>query len=111
MRLVWCKNCILIVCLGVQANLNLQNFEEALRDFKAVLEVDPENKAAKNQIVITNHKIKQIRDREKQTYAGMFQKFAERDAKVVIFYNVICIYCMSVTVACVNFNMIWLLNL
>jgi tetratricopeptide (TPR) repeat protein len=63
------------------ANLNLQNFDEALHDFKAVLEVDPENKAAKNQIVITNHKIKQIRDREKQTYAGMFQKFAARDAK------------------------------
>lgn len=62
--------------------MNLQNFEEAISDFKAVLEVDPENKAAKNQIVIANHKIKQIREREKQTYAGMFQKFAAIDAKV-----------------------------
>lgn len=63
------------------ANLNLQNFDEALRDFKAVLEVDPDNKAAKNQLVMTTHKIKQIHNREKQMYAGMFQKFAEIDAK------------------------------
>ena len=68
---VWCK-----------ANLNLQNFDEAVRDFKAVLEIDPDNKAAKNQLAITNHKVKQIHNREKQTYAGMFQKFAEIDAKV-----------------------------
>lgn len=65
-----------------QANLNLQNFDEAVQDFKAVLELDPENKAAKNQLAITTHKIKQIHNREKQTYAGMFQKFAEIDAKV-----------------------------
>lgn len=63
------------------ANLNLQNFDEAVQDFKAVLDVDPENKAAKNQLAITIHKIKQIHNREKQTYAGMFQKFAEIDAK------------------------------
>lgn len=63
------------------ANLNLQNFDEALHDFKAVLDVDPDNKAAKNQLVITTHKVKQIHNREKQTYAGMFEKFAEIDAK------------------------------
>ena len=71
--------------LAWQANLNLQNFDEALRDFKAVLEVDPDNKAAKNQLVMTTHKIKQIHNREKQMYAGMFQKFAEIDAKVNVF--------------------------
>jgi len=60
----------------------LQNFDEALRDFKAVLDVDPDNKAARNQLVITTHKVKQIHNREKQTYAGMFDKFAEIDAKV-----------------------------
>jgi FKBP-type peptidyl-prolyl cis-trans isomerase len=63
------------------ANLNLQNFDEAIKDFNAVLEVDPNNKAAKNQLVITTHKIKQIREREKHIFAGMFQKFAEIDAK------------------------------
>jgi len=60
----------------------MQNFDEALQDFRAVLEVDADNKAAKNQLAITSHKIKQIHNREKQTYAGMFQKFAEIDAKV-----------------------------
>lgn len=60
----------------------MQNFDEAVQDFKAVLEVDPDNKAAKNQLTITFHKVKQIRDREKQKYAGMFEKFAEMDAKV-----------------------------
>jgi len=69
-------------CCVWQANLNLQNFDEAVRDFKAVLDIDPDNKAAKNQLAITTHKIKQIHNREKQTYAGMFQKFAEIDAKV-----------------------------
>ena len=73
----WCVLC-------VKANLNLQNFDEAIRDFKAVLDIDPDNKAAKNQLTITTHKIKQIHNREKQTYAGMFQKFAEIDAKVSI---------------------------
>jgi len=73
---VWCK-----------ANLNLQNFDEAVRDFKAVLEIDPDNKAAKNQLAITNHKVKQIHNREKQTYAGMFQKFAEIDTKVIPSYS------------------------
>jgi FKBP-type peptidyl-prolyl cis-trans isomerase len=63
------------------ANLNLQNYEEAIADFKSVLEIDPDNKAAKNQIAIAGHKIKQIRLKEKQTYAGMFQKFAAIDAK------------------------------
>jgi len=75
--------CRMTVMLLWQANLNLQNFDEAVRDFKAVLDVDPDNKAAKNQLVITNHKVKQIHNREKQVYAGMFQKFAEIDAKVI----------------------------
>lgn len=65
------------------ANLNLQNFDEALKDFKAVLEVDPENKAAKNQIAITSRKIKQLHEKEKMTYAGMFTKFAMADSKKV----------------------------
>jgi len=69
-------------CYVWKANLNLQNFDEAVQDFKAVLHIDPDNKAAKNQLAITTHKIKQIHNREKQTYAGMFQKFAEIDAKV-----------------------------
>lgn len=63
------------------ANLNLRNYEDSVADFKAVLEMDPENKAAKNQLAIATHKIKQIRENEKKTYAGMFEKFANEDVK------------------------------
>lgn len=63
------------------ANLNLHNYEDAVADFKVVLELDPQNKAAKNQMAIASHKIKEIRDKEKKTYAGMFDRFASADAK------------------------------
>lgn len=63
------------------ANLNLQNFDVALEDFKAVLDIDPENKAAKNQITITNQKKKQLHEREKQMYSGMFKKLAASEPK------------------------------
>jgi len=66
----------------LQANLNLQNFDLAIEDFKAVLEIDPENKAAKNQITVTNQKKKQLHEREKQMYSGMFQKLAASEPKV-----------------------------
>lgn len=62
--------------------MNLHNYEDAVADFKAVVELDPQNKAAKNQMAIASHKIKQIRDKEKKTYAGMFDRFASADAKV-----------------------------
>lgn len=63
------------------AHMKMKNYEEAIADFKKVLEVDPENKAAKNQITLAQRSIKMHRDKEKQTYAGMFTKFAELDAK------------------------------
>ena len=66
----------------VQAKLNLQEYEEAVSDFKLVLEVAPDNKAAKNQITLVSQKMQAVRDKEKKMYAGMFQKFAEIDAKV-----------------------------
>ena len=70
------------VAVSVKANLNLHNYEDAVADFKVVLELDPQNKAAKNQMAIASHKIKEIRDKEKKTYAGMFDRFASADAKV-----------------------------
>ena len=51
-------------------------------DFKAVLAIDPNNKAAKNSIITAQHKIKQAKEKEKSLYKGMFQKFAEIDKKV-----------------------------
>lgn len=64
-----------------QAHLNKKDYEDAIADFKAVLAVDPSNKAARNQITIASQKIKQDKEKEKKTYAGMFQKFADIDSK------------------------------
>lgn len=72
---------VLLLLLLLQANLNLQNFDVALEDFKAVLEIDPENKAARNQITVTNQKKKQLHEREKQMYSTMFQKMAASEPK------------------------------
>lgn len=75
--------------LFFQANLNLQNFDLALTDFNTVLEIDPQNKAAKNQIVLTNQKKKQLRDRERQMYSSMFKKLAA-EPEVKIYIYIIC---------------------
>jgi FKBP-type peptidyl-prolyl cis-trans isomerase len=63
------------------ASLNLQNFEDALKDFQAVLAVDPQNKAAQHQIAVTTQRLKAVKEKERRTYAGMFSKFAAADAK------------------------------
>ena len=53
----------------------------AKQDFVKVLELDPENKAAKNKVTLCQHQIKAQRDKEKRTFANMFDRFAEIDAK------------------------------
>jgi len=63
------------------AHINLQNFDLALSDFKAVLAVDPQNKAAQGQVAQAVRRQKAALEREKSTYAGMFSKFAAADAK------------------------------
>jgi len=66
-----------------QAECGLQNYAEAIADYKMVLSIDPSNKAAKNQITIVQSKIKQAKEKEKKLYAGMFEKLAAKsDDKV-----------------------------
>ncbi|PNF36127.1 hypothetical protein B7P43_G10963 [Cryptotermes secundus] len=62
-----------------QANLGLGEPEKAKVDFEAVCKMDPNNKAAANQIILCNKKIKEQKGREKKIYANMFEKFAQRD--------------------------------
>lgn len=62
-----------------QVRLTTQDFESAIADFNSVLEAEPSNKAAQNQIAIANHQISQYKKREKQLYSNMFTKFATRD--------------------------------
>ncbi|XP_018407478.1 PREDICTED: FK506-binding protein 59-like isoform X1 [Cyphomyrmex costatus] len=62
-----------------QANLELASPEEAINDFKKVLEVQPKNTAASKQILICNSLIKKQLVKEKKLYANMFDKFAKED--------------------------------
>lgn len=54
--------------------MELGNFEEAISDFKLVLQVNPNNKVAEDTIGIANEKLKELRKREKGIFAQMFKK-------------------------------------
>lgn len=64
-----------------EAFIALNEHELARLDFQKVLELDPENKAAKNKVTICAHEIKSIKEKEKKTFANMFEKFAQIDAR------------------------------
>ena len=53
-----------------------------MSDFQKVLELEPSNKAALNQIQICKHKIKEANEKEKRIYANMFTKLAAADKEV-----------------------------
>lgn len=65
-----------------QALLALGDADKAEADFQQVVELDPGNKAAANQIIICRDTIKKQKQKEKQLYANMFEKFAEKDREV-----------------------------
>ena len=54
--------------------MELANYEEAIRDFKVVLEINQTNKVAEEQIELANERIKEVRQREKTMYKQMFKK-------------------------------------
>lgn len=62
-----------------QSRLALGDSEKALEDFVAVQELEPENKAALNQITVCKQKIKAYNEQQKKVFAGMFTKFAQSD--------------------------------
>ena len=64
--------------------MNAQDYDDAIVDFRKVLDIDPGNKAAQTQIGLAKQKIKLFYEKEKNIYGGMFQKFAAADAKVMI---------------------------
>lgn len=65
-----------------EARLHRNEFSLAMADFQKVLQVNPSNQAARGQISICQSRIKEHHEQDKKKYANMFQKFAERDAKV-----------------------------
>jgi tetratricopeptide (TPR) repeat protein len=66
-----------------QARFALGEIDNALADFERVKELEPENKAALNQITICKQKIKQYHEDEKKRYRNMFSKFAIADTSKI----------------------------
>ncbi|XP_054744105.1 FK506-binding protein 59 isoform X1 [Anastrepha obliqua] len=62
-----------------QCNLAINEFKEALDDFEKVIELEPTNKAAINQIQICRQRIKEANDKERKIYANMFKKLSAAD--------------------------------
>lgn len=65
------------------AYLDLNEPELAEKDFLKVLQIDSNNKAAVQKLSQTKQRIKELRTKEKQIYANMFDKFAKHDTEVV----------------------------
>ncbi|RVE44294.1 hypothetical protein evm_011018 [Chilo suppressalis] len=65
-----------------QALLGLGDAEMAMKDFEKVAEAEPQNKAAANQILVCKSTIQKQKQKEKQLYANMFDKFAKHDSEL-----------------------------
>ncbi|XP_041968048.1 peptidyl-prolyl cis-trans isomerase FKBP4 isoform X2 [Aricia agestis] len=65
-----------------QALVGLGEADEAKLDFQKVLDAEPQNKAAANQIIICRNIIQKQKQKEKQLFANMFDKFAKHDNEV-----------------------------
>ncbi|XP_037975665.2 FK506-binding protein 59 [Plutella xylostella] len=64
-----------------QALLGMGETEQAMKDFQQVLSAEPQNKAASNQLIICRSTIQKQKQKEKQLYANMFDKFAKHDVQ------------------------------
>ena len=65
--------------------MNMGNTESARVSFQMVLTMDPDNKAAKNQLATATAKLQEEKKQEKKFYAGMFEKMAAQAAEVIFF--------------------------
>ncbi|XP_066291133.1 peptidyl-prolyl cis-trans isomerase FKBP4-like [Branchiostoma lanceolatum] len=63
-----------------QARFTIRDYEEAKSDFNAVLKIDPNNKAAKNQVTVILQHQKKEKERERKLYGTMFEKMAAMDS-------------------------------
>ncbi|XP_014791337.1 peptidyl-prolyl cis-trans isomerase FKBP4 isoform X1 [Octopus bimaculoides] len=65
-----------------QAKMNENDYKEALGDFNSLLKLEPDNKAAKNHIIICTKKMKDYKEKEKKLYANIFSKYTMENAKL-----------------------------
>lgn len=69
-----------------QAYFGQKDYELSKKDFLRLLEIDPNNNAAKSKILDCNSKIKEHKEKEKKKYKNMFEIFAKRDSEVSRFF-------------------------
>ncbi|XP_026330184.1 FK506-binding protein 59 isoform X2 [Hyposmocoma kahamanoa] len=67
-----------------QALLGLGEAHEAIKDFQKIVDLEPGNKAAANQIIVCRTTIQKQKQKEKAMYANMFDKFAKKDSEVTV---------------------------
>ena len=81
--------CVLIISSKVSIFLNLfvNNYLTFRFIYLQVLEIEPDNAAAKNQITLIKHKQKLAKDQEKKFFSSMFTKMALANQKVMITFN------------------------
>ncbi|XP_012587775.1 PREDICTED: peptidyl-prolyl cis-trans isomerase FKBP4 [Condylura cristata] len=64
-----------------EAYLAVSDFDLARADFQKVLQLYPNNKAAKAQLAVCQQRIRKQLAREKKLYANMFERLAEEESK------------------------------
>ncbi|EDO43207.1 predicted protein [Nematostella vectensis] len=64
-----------------KALLNLKDYEKSKEDFTQVLELDPKNREAREQLKIVNGMLKDHHQKEKKLYSNIFERLAEMKAK------------------------------
>jgi len=58
----------------MQAHMNMSNFELAIDDYKALLEINPNNTVIHQQIKAAVSQMNDLKRREKSIYFNMFDK-------------------------------------
>ncbi|PAA86682.1 hypothetical protein BOX15_Mlig024991g2, partial [Macrostomum lignano] len=63
-----------------QARMATHDYDEAREDFEKVAQLEPGNQAAAQQIALAKQRIIEEKNRQKKTFYGMFDKFAQHDS-------------------------------
>lgn len=69
--------------------LGLHELLAAKQSFEAVLEQEPNNRAAMTKIIECDKKLKSQKKIEKSVYSNMFEKFAKRDSKLILYLKLL----------------------
>lgn len=62
-----------------QALESRKDYDEAIIEYKKILEIEPDNKAAQQQILICKNALAELRAQEKKRYTNLFKKLAENN--------------------------------